>query len=469
LGDGSAFINLLARMKQVLLLSMRSDPARWAWWLVLLGGLLLNFAGRRWEKAQVVNADVVAYYAYLPATFVYGDVSMQYCTANPFFGDKVWGVAWRDGLGPVQKYTMGMSVLYAPFFFVAHAHAHIGGWTPDGYSWPYRFWLQWSGLFYLLLGLYWLRRLLGLYFQPTTVALTLLALAFGTNLLYYTVGDPCMPHVGTFALVAGLMWASLRWHRDGRWAQALAVGLLASLLTLIRPNHLMLWAIPLLAGIYHLADLRARAVFLLRKWPHLLLWALVLALVLSPQLFYWKHLTGRWIYYSYGEEGFFFDQPVFWQVYFGFRKGWLLYTPLMALAFFGWWQVRRFAPAWFWLGPLLLGALSYVLASWWCWWYGGSFGHRGFIDLYPLLALGLAAGWEGISRRWLRGLVAGLVVIFTLLNVFQIYQYRKGLLHPDGMTQAAYVAIFGRMEAPAGLAEKWELPDYDAALQGKER
>ena len=455
-------------MRSRLLQWIYAAPCRTAWWLVLLGGLVLNLAGQRWEKAKVVDQDVVGYYAYLPAAFVYGDVSMHYCGSNRFFSDKVWGVAWRDGLGPVMKYTMGMSVLYAPFFAVGHAHAHLGGWTPDGYSWPYRFWLQWSALFYVLLGLHWLRKVLEVYFQPMTVALTLLAVAFGTNLLYYTVGESPMPHAGTFALVAGLMWASLRWHADGRWTQALAVGLLASLLTLIRPNHLLLWAIPVLAGVGSLAELRARVVLLLRRWPHLLLWALVLALVLSPQLFYWKHLTGRWVYYSYGEEGFFFADPKLWEVYFSFRKGWLLYTPMMGLALLGWWQVWRFARGWFWIGPLLLAAFSYIVASWWCWWYGGSFGHRAFIDLYPLLAFGLAACWEGLAPR-LRWALAGLAMCLVLLNGFQIYQYRNGLLHFDGMTWTAYKGIFGKRTVPEDLQAMFSLPDYAAALKGEGR
>jgi hypothetical protein len=472
LGDCMRFVNLPPAMVNTLLSSVSARPVRWAFWLILVGGILLTFAGRRWEKSRVVDQDVISYYSYLPAAFVYGDISMQYCTSRPFFSDKVRGIAWRDGLGPVQKYTMGMAVLYAPFFAVGHAHAHLSGATPDGYSRPYRFWLQWSGLFYLLLGLHWLRRVLSEYFQPMTVALTLLALAFGTNLLYYTVGDPCMPHVGTFALVAGLMWASLRWHAQGRWTQALAVAVLASLLTLIRPNHVILWSIPLLAGVSSGAELGARVRFLLRHWMQLLLWVLVLGLVLLPQLCYWKHLTGQWLYYSYGEEGFFFNDPKLLQLWFGFRKGWLLYTPMMGLALLGWWQVRRYAPGWMLLGPLLLAILSYVLASWWCWWYGGSFGHRGFIDLYPLLAIGLAAAWQAVRdgrRNWRYYAFAGLAGLFLLLNVFQIYQYRKGLLHADSMTAAAYGAIWGRLTPPPGLETRWEAPDYAAALRGQGR
>ena len=37
---------------------------------------------------------------------------------------------------------------------------------------------------------------------------------------------------------------------------------------------------------------------------------------------------------------------------------------------------------------------TYLIASWWDWQFGASYGHRGFIDVLPLLAFGLAAVFE---------------------------------------------------------------------------
>ncbi|HNU57629.1 MAG TPA: hypothetical protein PKN30_13645, partial [Flavobacteriales bacterium] len=45
----------------------------------------------------------------------------------------------------------------------------------------------------------------------------------------------------------------------------------------------------------------------------------------------------------------------------------------------------------------------YLIASWWNWWLGGSFGHRGFVEHYALLALPLAACVDALitwSRRF---------------------------------------------------------------------
>lgn len=445
-------------------------PVRWAWWGVLAVVVVLNLVAERWEKGKVINADVVSYYSYLPAAFIYDDVSMYYCVANPYFGDKVWGVYWKDGLGPVQKYSMGMAVLYAPSFFIGHVHAHLGGWTPDGYTWPYRFWLQWSGCFYLLLGLWWLKKVLGLYYRPWVVALTLVGLALGTNLFYYSLGDPCMPHVGTFAMVSGLMWMSLRWHGKPSWGNALAVGLLAGLITLIRPNHVVFWCIPLLAGVVDRGSLVERWGFLKRQVLQLGMWVVLMGLLVLPQLLYWHYLTDRWVYYSYGKEGFFWGNLAWREVLFGFRKGWLVYTPLMGLAVTGWYWMWQYARAWVGVGPLLFLVVLVVTSAWWCWWYGGGFGHRAFIDVYPLLALGLGAvlevAWE---RKMVRGVVLGVVVLCCVLNGFQTYQYQAGILHHDSMTARAWGKIFLRVEEPEGLEAVLVAPDYEDALEGGER
>lgn len=42
-----------------------------------------------------------------------------------------------------------------------------------------------------------------------------------------------------------------------------------------------------------------------------------------------------------------------------------------------------------WIGLIWLISW-YLFASWWAWRFGGAFGHRSFIDLYPLLALPFA-------------------------------------------------------------------------------
>ena len=48
---------------------------------------------------------------------------------------------------------------------------------------------------------------------------------------------------------------------------------------------------------------------------------------------------------------------------------------------------------------LFLAVNTYVIASWWDWQFGGSFGHRGFVDALPIFAIGLAAFLSRCSAR----------------------------------------------------------------------
>lgn len=432
--------------------------------------LVLTFGYARWNKSNVVQEDVVSYYSYLPATFIYGDLSMSYAKGNDFFADKVWGTIFEKeggGVAFVQKYTMGMAVFYSPFFLAGHLSAVITGAETDGYSTPYMFWLQLAALFYLFWGLFFLRKMLRLYFDPWITAVVLTGLCLGTNLFYYSIGDSPMPHAFMFGAVSLFFYLSHRFWEKPSTKGALWIGLVGGLLVLTRPNHLLLWGIPLLYGIKGLSDFKERLRFFLKNYRFPLIWGICGFLILLPQLLYWKSYSDTWFFWSYGEEGFNFLAPHWLESWFGFRKGWLIYTPLMAFALAGFIFLRRKAKGSFWPILIVVILVSWLYASWWCWWYGGSFGMRPYIDLYPLLAFPLAALLtklaESLKRSWVPALLVG---FFCLLNVFQTWQYTAEMIHPDAMTFQSYTAVFGKTTPPANFEDLLEHPDYEAALNG---
>jgi hypothetical protein len=439
-------------------------------WLIAIISLALFFVFGRWHRHKVIDSDVVSYYSYLPAVVIHGDPTMAYSLGDNYYSDKVWGTIWKDGMGPVQKYTMGMSLLYAPFFMLAHGSAHALGYPPDGYSAPYRFWLQLSPLFYLILGVSWLRKVLRQYFSEGITAVTLLVLAFGTNLHYYSHGQGPMPHVYLFALVSGLLLLCQRFHAAPTWGKGILIGLTCSLLTLVRPMHIVFWLVPVLYGITSTATLREKWAFWKQHFPKLLLWPVIQFLVVLPQLFYWRLLTDHWVYYSYRDEHFFWADPVVFKVFFSFRNGWLIYTPIMALGLAGLFLLRRHARAFSWILPLVFIASTYVIACWWCWWYGGSFGQRVFIDFYPILGLGLAAVFTRIhawlKTKALRILAWAALGFFVALNLLQSFQYGRGIIHYDSMTAEAYLHAFLPDPPGTDMNQFLETPDYDAAKRG---
>ncbi len=127
----------------------------------------------------MVAGDGIGYYAYLPALFVDYNLGAQDTTTRFFY---------HFGNGSVNKYFVGEAVLLSPFFGVGYGIAAVFGSEKNGFSEPFMKMISIGALFYLLLGLFFLKKVLECYQVPAwAIALTLLLLTFGTNLLYYTL------------------------------------------------------------------------------------------------------------------------------------------------------------------------------------------------------------------------------------------------------------------------------------------
>lgn len=434
---------------------------------LLVTGIQTNTKPWR-DPMKVLAWDVKSYYAYLPAALIYHDLSMEFTKEEPeFFGDKFWPKPTPSG-GLSLVMTMGLAYMYLPFFLAGHLYAWLSGAETHGFSEPYIFFLVFSALAYLVAGLLVLRKLLLRYFPDHMVALTLLLVVAGTNLLYYSSIEGPMSHVYSFALFAFFMGATLRWYRQPGRGNSILLGLLAGLIVLVRPTNGLIFVFFPLWDVKSMHELRIRLQFLSAKWPMLLFMAGAALLVWIPQLAYWKYVSGQWLYYSYNEEGFFFTNPQIINGLFSFRKGWLLYTPVMLLALAGiplLWKYRR---GFFWPVLVFLPLNLYVVFSWWTWWYGGGFGQRPLIESYALLAFPMATLFLYAFHKgaWFRRIVVGLAMLLVLHNLFQTVQYYYGAIHWDGMNKKAYLASFGRPKPLSGFYDIVTRPDYDLALQG---
>lgn len=421
---------------------------------VVRGGNLRN---------QVLSYDVAGYYAYLPMLFVERDLRLE----------KTWKYDMIQLVGvhehPVSggrhlKFTAGMAYLYAPFF--AAAHAYTLATNPEeahGFSLPYRFGIGLAGVVYPLVGLVFLRRFLRHYVPDAAISWTLFALFLGTNLFYYSSFRGAMSHGATFMLGAAMLYQADLWRRREQVWRLGVLGVLAGLIVLIRPVNVL---IPLAVAAMFTMDGRLPKGLLT---PKSLAVALGLAVVVGiPQLLYWKASTGHWIVWTYGAERFFWSQPAWIQGLFSWRKGWLLYTPMVAFILLGFWGLARKKPAWALIAGLYLIATAYVTFSWWAWWYGGSFGSRPMIDAYALLALPLAVYVQRMLEEapgWIRRLSLGTVCALVALNLVQTYHYTAGFLHHDSMTRRAYVYVLTHWDFPP--RELLEQPDYESALEGR--
>jgi hypothetical protein len=333
----------------------------------------------------IIWSDSEGYYLYLPALFINGgfeDLDVRTEIQLPVME----GTNKR-----FTKYTSGVAMLELPFFLVAHQLSKWSGKKADGYSAYYIYSIQIAALFYGFLALWLLIRILRRHFSPWVVMLTIMGLFFGTNLYHYMIQEPGMSHVYTFFLFSLFVYWTPRFYTHPGWKMAAVMGLLLGLITLIRPTNIVIVLYLLLYNITSREALNERVQFIRRHFLALLAAPAASFLVFVPQFAYWHYMSGHWLMYSYGDEGFtFWNNPQIDEVLFSIKNGWLRFSPLAALGLIG-------CIAGSWMNKLNIRTISliimitiYVSSSWWCWWFGGAFGHRTFVEYYVVLAIPLA-------------------------------------------------------------------------------
>jgi len=423
----------------------------------------------KYEKNNLIIWDMKAYYSYLPACFIHHDLTFQFVDSNIYKEHNYFWVKSANG-ARVQKVSMGMAVLYSPFFFIGHIHAYITGDEMDGWSVPYQFWLGLSSIFYCILGLWLSSRLLTRFFSSGAVALSILAIGLASNLFYYTTVEGMLGHAYSLLLFTLMLELTIRFYQKPNWGITALIGLLAGLCVLVRPSNIIIIIIPALWGVTSWKSLVERLLFWWKRLPKLLLMGVLAFVAYFPQLAYWKYVTGDWFFYSYQDERFYLNNPHILSTFFSFRKGLFIYTPIMIFAFVGFFFLKRFVRIGFITIVIYSAVAIYMVSSWWCWWYGGSYSLRAYVESFAFWIFPLAAFFEVCiaklkNKAWV---LIACVVLFICHNSFQIYQYRTSLLHWDSMTFDAWKSIQGHANFPADRGQYLRTPDYDKALKGDE-
>lgn len=408
----------------------------------------------RWEKQYTeapIAWDVSGYYLYLPALFIYDDIEEL-----KFFPDII--EKYKPSFSPdqafpydngnrVMKYPAGMAVLYSPFFFTAHLVALNSDFPADGFSLPYQIAIQLGGLFAAIIGLLFLQKILIRFFSDYTTAWAILLIGIGTNFFNYGTFDSGNVHVWSFALLSILTYSTILFHENPKWKYAIGVGTCIGLAALVRPTEIIFALIPLLWGIMDKGTFIQKINFLKKHFLKILGAAIITLSIGFIQLIYWKTVAGDWLVYSYEDQGFSFNKPHFESVFFSYRKGWFVYTPLMLFAvlgiifFYKKWKERNIP----YLLPTLLFLLinTWIIASWDIWWYGGAFGQRAMIASYALLAFPLALLINEVNkRRLLNWAIYPIFIGCIVLNLFQTYQAHWGPWESQIMNKAYYWKIF---------------------------
>jgi hypothetical protein len=420
-----------------------------------------------WGRDKVIDNDVVSYYAYLPAGIIFHDLNFSFIKDLPSgFSGKIWVGTAPNGK-PILRMTMGLAFLWLPFFLVAHLYSKIMGIEALGYSWPYSLSIFAATIFYLFIGLLFLRKILLKYFSELITGITILLVVLATNLMYYAVSEPGMSHVYSFSLITIFLYTTFKWVDRPTVLLSVILGLLAGLIVLIRPVNGLVLVFPALISINSFSEFYQRLAI---RWKYIAFAGIAAILITTPQLIYWKMQTGHLFFNSYMDQGrFYFANPHVLDGLFSFRKGWFIYTPVMLFSMVGLFFMKQYIAGYSKAIIVFLVLFIYVIFSWWCWWYGGSFGSRPMVETYGLMAIPLAAFLAAFSKKavWQQGVIGLMLVLMIYLNQIQMNQYRTSLLHWDSMTRKAYFSIFLKKNWPEGYDKMIQIPDYEKALKGE--
>ena len=402
---------------------------RWPWVALFLLTLpLVN---------PYVRGDGNGYYAYVRSAVIDGDLNFEneFRHGDPLFrtlyfeDDGTVRPSMRSATGlVVNQWAVGPSLLWLPFFLVAHLVVHVldlfgAGLAADGFSPLYRYACATGTALYGAAALALSADLAARLASRRAAALAAVAIWWASSLPVYMYFLPFHVHALAAFAVTLFLWCWVRWRplgaRAGRWALwGLTAGLMIDVYYL---NAVLLVAVAVewagaLARHRRPADAVTAAVA----------FAAGTLAALAP------HFAAKWILHGSPfatgyQDRFFWLSPRLWEVAFSAEHGMFLWTPVLLAAAAGlvlWWRAEPAVG-----GPIVAAFVLfyYVVASYQNWHGQSSFGNRFFVSLTPAfvvgLALVLARTWPTGGHRTARVAAPAVVALAIVWNLGFMFQW----------------------------------------------
>lgn len=361
---------------------------RYHWFFLIAAMYLAGFFIHAGILQKTVYGDGIFYYSWLRSVVVDRDINF----ANEYaaFGMD-WPLTPKGLLGNI--YSVGPAILWAQQFLWIHRLL-----IHDGHTLPYQLTIGITSVFYALFGLLLLFRTLRQFFSKTVAQVTVIAVAFATNIFFYGSLDTVNSHAVSFFASSVFLYLLTKPK-----TAPLILGASVGLLALIRPQDALF------------------GLLLLPRVNRKTLMPMILGFLLafSPQLIAWQALYGQFWVSPYLDRGYGFNflQPHLLEVLFSPRNGLILWTPIVAVAFAGFLlhnfpkSINRR------LMILLIFLELYLVASWTTWWQGASYGGRMFISLLPLLSIGLATVFSRLKALGMKPWAITLSIVLPLSTI----------------------------------------------------
>lgn len=359
--------------------------------LFILIVYILGFSLHALYLKQTVYGDGIFYYSWVRSIIVDHDVNF----ANEYAHFHTSQPSTPLNL-PGNKYSVGPSLLWSPWFVWTHLLAR-----GTGYELVYQFVVGLSSVFYAYIGLLLLYRLLIRRFGKTVSLASAVAIAGATNLLFYGSLDTVNSHAVSF--FAAVLFLTFLFQKSKNW---LLIGAALGLVTLVRTQDIIL-------GLLVVPYLQKKYIYQ---------FFIGLFLLFLPQLIAWQLLYGKfWISpYLGSTEGFNFLHPQIPGVLFSPENGLFLWTPMVLIGFVGL-GIKRDGFLLKLMAIIVLLQL-YLVASWSTWWQGASYSGRMFVSILPFIAFGIANIFSHFKNRLFRFpiIIYAISLPLSIINVLLI-------------------------------------------------
>lgn len=422
--------------------------------LVFLATVVFLFQTPFKKGGQIIQeADPAFYYSYVRSIVIDHDVNLKNEFTHLGIEDyKVLPTGYTQ-----TRYTIGFPLLVLPFVLATHtvfAIINLLGFQAnmDGYTMAYQLSFCFGSIFYGYLGLVLSLLFLKKYFSEFVAAISVMVMMTTTNLFYYFAIEPFMSELCSFFSVALFLYCWQQVPSRRRIVYFLILGVAAGLMTSIRQQNaafMIVVAFDLLWNGYKepligIIDLLWRGIFFLGG----------VLLGFLHQLVVWKIIYGSVLVDSY--EGFSFVykfSPKILQVLFSSNHGLISWHPIFIACLIGLVASvsnhRRTAVLFMFAFLMQL----YINASWYYWWFGHSFGHRGFISCVLIFAFGFAYLLSRLNRPGIINLVFVVCIVLSGWNMLLILAYLADMIPHEGFF--SWYSLFSKLgQIPLFISEK---------------
>ncbi len=403
---------------------------------------------------QLVGSDGAFYYAYLPTLLLDHDLDFgnQYADLMPPAHKAKRSSGTQRYF---NKYTVGTALLWSPFFLIGHLLAIILNSVGleialDGTGYIYQVPTLLGSLTYGFVAILLIYRSCRRFFSRPASALTAILIWLASNVIYYMIAEPSMSHTCSLfavALFVELWLASRPAPATGQW---ILLGMAAGLVAIVRPQDSTCLVLPVLDA---LIVLRVSVLSdLWRCFKGFLIFALSFLVIFAPQMMLWQLLHGSATTTGYSVSGTYWRFPQILKVLFSLKHGLFLWHPVLLVAAIGLFFLYRWDRRLSGLLGIAFAVQLCLIGAWHGWHGGDAFGGRLLIGTFPVLAPGLAALLEWMSKRGAWALAAIASVCLIAWNALFFAQYRLGYIEMDSRISLHQLTL-GKLSM---LRDLWE-------------